>query len=127
MWESTIWTFLPNGEIIQDINNLEPAFMVTVSDSQNCFSIDEFIIEEPDILSATASMSDVDCFGENTGSGVHLFREGQSLIMRFGVVEQIRIIYLLEHIQWITDVNGRVFVLPDLIVEEPNQELQLSL
>tara|TARA_B100001142_G_scaffold327027_1_gene383725 strand:- start:3828 stop:7907 length:4080 start_codon:yes stop_codon:yes gene_type:complete len=117
-----------NGEISQDINNLEPGlYEVTVSDIQNCFSTNEFIIIEPDILSATATMFDVDCFGENTGSGVSFIQGGtEPYNENWSGGADPNNLFTGAYSMTITDVNGCIFVLSDLIVEEPNQELQLS-
>ena len=62
------WSTLDN---LQDINNLSPGvYEITVTDDEGCFESALYEIEEPELLTATVSTIDVDCFGDNTGTAI---------------------------------------------------------
>ncbi|NOQ28175.1 MAG: hypothetical protein GQ564_22665, partial [Bacteroidales bacterium] len=59
-----------NGSTTQNIANLTVGtYSVTISDSNACELIKEFTITEPDAaISATGTTTDINCFGDSTGS-----------------------------------------------------------
>ena len=60
-----------NDSISQNLDNLEPGtYSIVVTDSEDCFETGSYEIEEPSLLTATVSTSDVACFGENTGLAI---------------------------------------------------------
>jgi len=73
---STIWS---TSSTDLTLNNLSSgAYSVSVTDSKNCLSTDEFIISEPEELSLAISTKDVSCFG---------LRNGEILINASGGIE----------------------------------------
>ena len=59
-----------NGATSQDLSNLSAGnYSLTVADDNGCETSLEFTVSEPDVLSASISVSDVSCNGESDGSG----------------------------------------------------------
>ncbi|WP_345374015.1 SprB repeat-containing protein, partial [Algivirga pacifica] len=59
-----------NGETTQDIDNLPAGqYIVTVTDdTTGCVAMDTFIVDTPDALLASGTVTNVDCNGDSTGS-----------------------------------------------------------
>ncbi|MFY0591611.1 PKD domain-containing protein [Roseivirga sp.] len=57
-----------NGAITQDISGLAAgAYTVTITDNAGCTDVETFTVSEPGVLTINPVITDVDCFGDNTG------------------------------------------------------------
>lgn len=58
-----------SGQTTQDLNNISAGFYsVTVTDFNGCTKFDSVTVTQPDLLSASANISNVLCNGDSTGS-----------------------------------------------------------
>ncbi|OEK02778.1 hypothetical protein BFP97_15135 [Roseivirga sp. 4D4] len=57
-----------NGATTQDISGLAAgAYTVTITDNAGCTDVETFTVTEPAVLTINPVITDVDCFGDNTG------------------------------------------------------------
>ena len=57
-----------NGATTEDISNLASgSYTITITESNNCETIESFTIDEPAAINLTASTSDLNCFASNDG------------------------------------------------------------
>ncbi|MCO6500824.1 MAG: PKD domain-containing protein [Vicingus serpentipes] len=62
-----LWT--PGGGTNDSISGLAPGtYIVSIDDTANCIITDSVTITEPDLLVVTKDSTNVDCFGDNTGT-----------------------------------------------------------
>ena len=117
-----------NLELTQDITSLAPdTYSLVVTDSEGCFETLEVEIIEPEILSASPDVSDVLCFGDNTGSilsnitgGTPPYQETWSGGANPNALSAG--FYDLT----VTDSNGCILILDDIEVNEPQFPLQVD-
>jgi subtilisin-like proprotein convertase family protein len=58
-----------NGELTEDLGAIPSgSYTVTVTDGNGCFQTETFLLNSNSSLSGTASISDSECYGGNTGS-----------------------------------------------------------
>lgn len=58
-----------NGATSQDISGLSAgAYTVTVTDNAGCTDVETFTVNEPGVLTISPVITDVDCFGDNSGN-----------------------------------------------------------
>lgn len=57
-----------NGATSQDISGLAAgSYTVTITDNAGCTDVETFTVTEPTVLTINPVITDVDCFGDNTG------------------------------------------------------------
>ncbi len=57
-----------NGETTQDISGLMAGnYTVTITDNSGCTDVESFMVTEPAVLTISPNITNVDCFGENSG------------------------------------------------------------
>lgn len=58
-----------NGATTQDISGLSAgSYTVTVTDNAGCTAVETFTVNEPGVLTISPAITNVDCFGDNSGS-----------------------------------------------------------
>ena len=73
----------PGSQTSQIANGLDAGFYsVTVSDSKGCTTTDNISLTQPDILTGSASVSDLTCFNDNSGT-IDLTVEGGTPIYNY--------------------------------------------
>ena len=117
-----------NTENIEDLSNLEPGdYEVIVTDSEGCFETAIYQIIEPGLLTATVSVNDVACFGENSGSVATSIEGGTPPYSEsWSGGANPNNMFAGTYELTITDLNGCIFVLSDIIINQPATPLQLG-
>ena len=117
-----------NGSSDEDLNNLPPGiYELIVFDNEGCFENAVYEISEPLLLTASVTTEDVDCFGDNTGSananisgGTPPYTETWS-----GGANPNNLFAGLYDLT-ISDFNDCVFVISDILIDQPDSELELT-
>ncbi|MDA9563055.1 T9SS type A sorting domain-containing protein [Flavobacteriales bacterium] len=125
---SYVWS---NGLIAEDIGSLNAGiYGVTVTDASSCTVTSNVVITEPTQLVASTTQANVACNGDNTGS-IDLTASGgtnpYSYVWSNGLIaEDIGSLNAGIYSVTVTDANSCT-VTSNVVVNEPNAPLQLSL
>ena len=119
------WSTLDN---LQDINNLSPGvYEITVTDDEGCFESALYDIEEPELLTATVSTIDVDCFGDNTGLAISDINGGTPpYIQSWSAGANPNNLFAGTYSLLVTDFNGCTYTINDIVINQPDSELELT-
>ncbi|MBT0608992.1 hypothetical protein KIV10_12450, partial [Aequorivita echinoideorum] len=128
---SYLWS--PGGQTTQTISNLAAGtYTVTVSDSvTQCTSESTVTVNQPDILTAGIAITNVDCFGNNTGS-LDLTVSGGTAPYSFvwspngETTEDLFNLVAGNYSVVITDVNGCT-ITKSATVNQPTEALSLEI
>ncbi|RPG60567.1 MAG: hypothetical protein CBD51_000720 [Flavobacteriales bacterium TMED191] len=117
-----------NFDVNQDLSSLEPGeYEITVTDSEGCFETETYQIIEPDLLTVTALITDVACFGENTGSVVTNIEGGTPPFNEsWSGGANPNNMFAATYELTITDFNGCLFTLPGVTINQPLSPLQID-
>jgi len=119
------WSNLENTE---DVVSLTPgSYDILVTDSEGCFETETYVIEEPDLLTATVETFDVLCFGDNTGNVISNINGGTPPYSEtWSNGANPNSLFAGTYNLTITDLNGCEFIVSDVVIDEPSEELQLN-
>ena len=117
-----------NLELTQDITSLSPdIYSLVVTDSQGCFESLEVEIIEPEILSVSPDVSDVLCYGENTGFVLNnIFGGTPPYTETWAGGANPNALSAGLYDLTVTDSNGCITIIDDILVNEPQSQLQVD-
>ena len=108
-----------SGDTTAEISNLSAGtYIVTVTDSNNCSISDSVVITEPSAISVTATITNVLCNGESTGTAALTLSGGTgTLTPDWGIVNPTALA-AGTHVYTITDSNICTYT-DSIIITEP--------
>ena len=119
------WSNLSEDE---DITNLSPGlYEIIVTDDEDCFETATYTIQEPALLVASIETFDVDCFGDNTGSVIVDVNGGTPpYIQTWSGGANPNNLFSGVYDLTVTDANSCAFVISEIVINQPELELELS-
>ena len=125
------YEWLLNGVLFstnQNISNLVPGlYECIVTDSEGCTESSNFEIIEPDALTATVQTNDIACFDENTGTATINILGGTppyNQIWDAGIDPNN--LFAGTYSVTITDSNDCMFIIDNIIIDQPNTSLSIN-
>ena len=117
---SYLWN---NNTTTQDLINLTAGiYSCTITDGNNCSYYEQITVSEPAILTTNPTISDVDCFGNNTGFSHLNITGGTSPYIEDWNGFNPNALSAGSYNYTVTDVNGCVYQ-STIIITQPNELL----
>lgn len=127
------WLDAQNNQVMttEDLTNVEAgSYSFTLTDFNNCIYNESFDISQPQLpISVVEEVSDVLCFGENTG-GIDLTVSGGTIPYAYSwnsgqISEDVSGLFTGNYIYTITDFNNCTFS-NSVFIDEPTQVLDVT-